>query len=208
MSEQTIVKTTYRSGGAGDLLDYIGREGHSLRDHTGERITESQRERFIEKSESHNFERDLIISPANGEDLSDREFHRGTRRTMNEFVKDRPTTSYVYAVHDDTEHKHAHVALTGEKRELYLDRDDLAETREIAHERFQSRTWEREQEQERERTREVEPEIESELEFSEGKQLDPEINSAEDRQAEREREREERERDLDRDTDRGMGWGR
>lgn len=90
----TIYETTYRDGqGAGDLLDYMEREDSPLRDRTGSRMTDGQREKFVEKSEKHQFERDIIISPENGEDMDRRDMGRATRQTMSEFVEDRPTST-------------------------------------------------------------------------------------------------------------------
>lgn len=136
----TIYETSYRSGqGAGDLLDYIQREGSPLKDRTGQDMSAEQRERFEEKSEKHQFERDIIISPENGEDLSREDMGRATRQHMSEFTEDRPTVDYCYAVHDDTENQHVHVAATGEKDDLYMDSEDIMEQREHAHDRFQDR---------------------------------------------------------------------
>jgi len=41
---------------------------------------------------------------------------------MSEFCKDRNTATYCYAIHRDTDHPHAQVALTGTKRDLWMDK--------------------------------------------------------------------------------------
>lgn len=215
MRDHTIVQTTYRDGGATNLLDYMEREGSPLRDRTGRELSREQREKFVAKSERHNVQRDLIISPANGKELTDRDLDRGTRRTMREFTRDRRTATYAYAVHRDTEHPHVHVAVTGEKRDLYMDREDIAETREVAHEQYQTRSWNRErdlkQRLDRERDRDREQGRETPGHSGvEPFRADPETPLQERQRERQEREKEkerkrEQERNFDRDRDRGLG---
>lgn len=57
---------------------------------------------------------------------------------MEQFAKDRPTATYAYSVHRDTENPHVHVAMTGEKTDLYMDRGDVENVRERANERIYS----------------------------------------------------------------------
>lgn len=119
----TYFDTDYQDTGAADLVNYIGREGETLvRDRSGRPMSDERKEQFVEKSERHQFERHMIISPENGDDLSNGELGRETRRTMEQFTKDRPTATYAYSVHRDTEHPHVHVAATGEKTDLYSGR--------------------------------------------------------------------------------------
>lgn len=161
MSDKTILHTDYDSGGASNLLNYLEREGSPLRDRTGRELTDEERERFVRKSERHNHQRQIVLSPANRHDLDDRDIDRATRKVMNEYAEDRPTADYVYTIHRDTEHPHAQVAVTGQRRDLFMDREDIKETRERAHEHFMARSHdhrhergrEREQQQEHERDR-------------------------------------------------------
>lgn len=105
----TYFDTDYQETGAGDLMAYIGREGDTpVYDRAGRPMDDEQKDRFIAKSERHEFERHMIISPENGNDLSNDEFGKETRRTMEEFAKGRPSATYAYTVHRDTEHPHAH----------------------------------------------------------------------------------------------------
>ena len=78
--------------------------------------------------------------------LSDRAMERETRRTMNEQLRDAPSARYVYGIHKDTNHRHAHVALTGNEHALTWNREDLNRLRERANERFieRQRSLERE----------------------------------------------------------------
>lgn len=133
----TYYTTDYQESGARDLMDYISREGDTpVYSRSGREMTESEREQFITKSERHQFERHMIISPENGEQLSNDELARETRRTMEDFTKDRPSATFAYTVHRDTEHPHAHVAMTGEKTDLYMDKHDIDTVRENANERM------------------------------------------------------------------------
>jgi hypothetical protein len=159
------MQTTYRSGrgasalvkymdretGADDLLNYMDREETPLRSAHGQPLSDPEREAFIEKSRKHEFVRDMIVSPENGQDLSARELSQGVRSTMNDFLEDRPTASYIYALHEDTEHPHAHVALTGERRDLYMNREDIDQVRDHANEQlveqYQHRSRDHEQDQ-------------------------------------------------------------
>lgn len=152
----TFVDTNYREHGAGDLVQYIGRDGHTVRDRAGREISEERKQRFIEKSENYGFEREFIISPENGNDLNEREIGREARVTMEDFVQERPTADYVYAVHDDTETRHVHVAMTGNRSDLHMDRDDIENVREKANERMVQRERYRRRQQEKRRQQERE----------------------------------------------------
>lgn len=168
----TYLDTDYRDSGAGDLVNYIGREGDTpVHDRAGRPMSAEKKERFIEKSERHEFERHMILSPENGTDLSNDELGRETRRTMEQFTKGRPTATYAYTVHRDTDHPHAHVAMTGEKTDLYMDKGDIENVRERANERmvererYKHRRKEKERQNERERReREQEKQLEKERE--------------------------------------------
>lgn len=134
---QAVVKTSYRRAGAGDLMDYIEQDSRDdLRDHTGETLDADEREAFENVSERHEFTREFIISPENGDQLDDREMSRQTRATMSDTLDGRPNTSYVYGIHRDTDNPHVHVAATGPENSLYMDRDDLDDVREHSAERF------------------------------------------------------------------------
>lgn len=160
----TYFDTDYQESGAGDLMNYISREGETpVRGRSGRPMSEAEKDRFIARSERHQFERHMIIAPQNGNDLSNEELGRETRRTMDDFTEGRPSATYAYTVHDDTEHKHAHVAVTGEKTDLYMDRDDIENVRENANERMveNERYQQRKREQQREQQRQQQ--LESEL---------------------------------------------
>lgn len=131
-----ILQTTYRDDrDASRLLSYIQRDT-PLRNRLGEEMSEKEIEAFIEKSKRHQFERDIILSPENGGKLSPEEFSLHTRQVMGEFLEGRPTATYCYALHQDTDHPHVHVALTGERRDLYMNREDIRTVRELTNEQM------------------------------------------------------------------------
>ena len=70
---------------------------------------------------------------------------------MNEQLRDAPSARYVYGIHEDTNHRHVHVALTGNEHDLTWDREDLDRLRERANERFIERQRSLEREFERDR---------------------------------------------------------
>ena len=163
----------YQDSGAGQLLSYISREPHELRDRSGERMAGEDIEEFIERSERHDYEEHWVISPENGERLSDDELSLAVRKTMSEHTADRPTATYCYAVHRDTDHPHVQVAMTGEKRDLWTDQQDLDRLKERAREHTREREHQheraREQKRERERQRRREREQERERERDRGR---------------------------------------
>jgi hypothetical protein len=163
-----IVKTSYRDGSAGYLTQYIGRDGHQLRDRAGRELSNDEVRHFVGESERYGHEREFILSPEEGEELSLQEFDTATRRTMREWSRETAgeTARYVYATHEDSEHKHAHVAVTGTRSDLFTDSDDLADLREHGREHY------REREREQERVREREPEREREQEQEQEQQSD------------------------------------
>lgn len=157
----TFLQTTYRDDrDASALLRYIGRD-QPLRNRTGREMTDTEIEEFIAESDRRGFERDVILSPENGGSLTPDDFSLHARQVMNEFLTDRPTATYCYATHQDTDHPHVHVALTGERRDLFMDRDDIEQVRDHANELFverhrgrdlqQEQTTEQEQDRDRDR---------------------------------------------------------
>jgi len=150
-----VARVNYSREGAGDLVQYIERGAdRGLRDETGRRLSDEDRDRFVRRSEEREFTRSVVLSvPEHAEaDLSDRAMGRETRRTMNEQLRDAPSARYAYGIHEDTNHRHAHVAITGNEHDLTWDRDDLDHLRERANERFieQQRSLEREFQQDHE----------------------------------------------------------
>jgi len=161
-----------RDRDARQLLDYLDREreqGRGLHNRYGEPMDQREIQRFIQRSEEYEYERQVIISPEFGEALSDDEMSLATRETMREFVEDRPTATYCYAIHRDTEHPHAQVALTGSKADLWTDQDDLNRTKERAKDRFRERELRRERERDRQHERDRSPEPEREREPDRGR---------------------------------------
>jgi hypothetical protein len=150
-----VARVNYSREGAGDLVQYIERGAdRGLRDETGRRLSDEDRYRFVRRSEEREFTRSVVLSvPEHAEaDLSDRAMERETRRTMNEQLRDAPSARYAYGIHEDTNHRHAHIAITGNEHDLTWDRDDLDHLRERANERFieQQRSLEREFQQDHE----------------------------------------------------------
>lgn len=152
-----IVQTSYREHGAAALLRYIGRD-ERIRDRAGRELSDREIRGFVAQSEEHQFERDVILSPERGDELSERDLERAARETVAgwERESDRPRGScrWVYAVHHDTDHEHVHVAMTGTKHDLYMDRDDMNRIRERGAELFREQERSREREQQREREQE------------------------------------------------------
>ena len=154
----------YQDGGAGQLLSYISREPHELRDRFGDRMAGEDIEEFIDRSERHGYEEHWVLSPENGERLSDDELSLAARKTMSEHLEDRPTGTYCYAIHRDTEHPHVQVAVTGEKRDLWTDQQDLDRLHDRAREHTREREHQHERARERKHQRERERRRERELE--------------------------------------------
>lgn len=157
----------YQNGGAGQLVSYISRDAHELRNRSGEQMTGEEVEEFIDRSEEYEYEEQWVLSPAHGEHLSDEELSLAARKTMSEHVADRPTATYCYAIHRDTENPHVQVAMTGEKRDLWTEQEDLDRVRERAREVTQEREYQHERalERKREREREHDQEHEQEVGF-------------------------------------------
>ena len=154
-----VARVNYRREGVGDLVRYIERgDDRDLRNEAGRSLSDREVDRFVRRSEERGFSRSVVLSVPDHADatprLSDRQVERETRRTMNEQLRNAPSARYVYGIHEDTDHRHAHIALTGLERDLTWDRDDLDQLRERANERFIERhrgpALDRERQQERE----------------------------------------------------------
>lgn len=140
-SDQTITDTDFRHHGASRLMRYIARGDHSLKNRAGQQMDQADRDRFQAKSQHHQFERHIILSP--GDDQLDQDaLEHATRDTINQMF-DGETVDFAYSVHDGSEsgdRQHAHVVLTGDVDDLYMDKGDCDRLREIAHERCQERS--------------------------------------------------------------------
>ena len=221
----TFMQTTYRSGrgasalvkymdretGADDLLNYIDYEETPLRSAHGQPLSDPEREAFIEKSRKHEFVRDMIVSPENGRDLSARELSQGVRSTMNDFLEDRPTASYIYALHEDTDNPHAHVALTGERRDLYMNREDIGQVRDHANEQlveqYQHRSRSHEQDQGHDHEHDEEHEHQQDRDKAQDRSASDDRDTGHEQGANHDAAEEDTDRSENRDTG-GQGYGR
>ncbi len=152
--------TNYQRSSAAALVNYIEKDC-PLRNSAGRKLTDRERQGFIEKSQRHNFEREIRISPDPAVNVSQRDLERETQRFLRDFSKGRTSVRSVYAYHEDNGIPHVHVAMTGEERDLYLDRDDVERSRDRLGQRLER---ERDRERERERTLEQERELEQQIE--------------------------------------------
>ena len=164
-----------RDHGAGKLLRYINRSKErgqererGLRNRFGEPMSDDEREEFIERSREYGHEKQVILSPERGDELSDREMSLAVRKSMSEFTKERPSADYCFAIHRDTEHPHAQVALTGTREDLYADIEERRRTRDRAQEHFREAERRRERERRREHDQEREKEHERNQERGKG----------------------------------------
>lgn len=147
-----------RSHSADQLLSYLSRDEHELRNRRGERMSEREVERFTERSEEYGYERQVILSPERGDELTTDQLSLSARKSMREFCRDRPSTDYCYAIHRDTDHPHVQVAITGEEQDLWIEREELEQRRREARQHFREPERERERERTRAHEREREPE--------------------------------------------------
>ena len=134
-----MLKTDYQEGGAGNLVDYIQRDREQdagatvdLRNPAGRELSDPEVDQFVDKSREFGFQRHMIVSPDPTGQYSPEEVNANTREFMHSEFAQQPTTDYVYGVHRDTEFPHAHIAATGERAELEMDREDIRQLREQA----------------------------------------------------------------------------
>ena len=193
--------TNYQNSGAGALVNYIEKD-YPLRNSAGRELSDQEIHGFIEKSEEHQFERELQIAPNPYADVSQSQLERETRRYIGEFV-DEPhsTVQAAYAIHEDNGVLHAHVALTGERRDLYMDADDISQSCDRLEQRLEpdlSPAPELEEqielEEERKQRLEQGPKYEWERAQEQSLDLEPELEREQEQQQEQERDRE---RDYD-----------
>ena len=158
------LNTQYQRSGAGDLVAYIERGSErGVRNAAGRRLADREIDSFVSQSERHQSERGMTISPDPEAAVSRADLERATERHLRDFMADRRSVSAVYAVHEpdrDVSVRHAHVALTGDENDLYLDRGDLERQRtrlakelEPGVERDRSQAQDRTQDRRLERTR-------------------------------------------------------
>lgn len=128
-----ILKSSYRSGrgcSARALTEYISRHRNfEVRDREGNVLSQEEIDKFIEKSETkeNNFEREFILSPDN-HDIAVDPMSDYTREGVERWIAEgnRGSVDYIYCIHYDKEdHPHVHVAMTGKKKDLYMDKSDL-----------------------------------------------------------------------------------
>ena len=160
--------TSYRSSGASALVNYIEKD-YPLRNSAGRELSQREVDEFVDKSKQHQFERELQIAPNPYADVSRSQLERETRRMIGEFTE--PAHSSVtaaYAVHDDNGVLHAHVALTGKRRDLFMDAEDVSQVRDRLEQQIKL-------EQERKQRLEQGPKHEWELAEEQGLDLEPEL---------------------------------
>jgi hypothetical protein len=133
-----FVHTSYRESGASALVNYIEQD-HPLRNSAGRELSGHEVRDFIDKSERHEFEREFQLSPDPEAAVSQRALERQTQRFIGEFLTNRRSVRAVYAYHGSTDVPHAHVAMTGKRRDLFVDRDDLARMRQQLEQRLEQR---------------------------------------------------------------------
>ena len=159
------LNTNYQNSGAGALVNYIDR-GQGLRNTVGREISRSERERFVEKSQEHNFEREIRISPDPEANVSQQELERETQRYLRDFTRERPSARAIYAYHEDNGIPHIHAALTGERDDLYMEQQEIKRDRQrLTRTMERGLTMERQQQRQRQQRRqrqrlELEPEME------------------------------------------------
>ncbi|GGK83236.1 relaxase/mobilization nuclease domain-containing protein [Haloarcula sebkhae] len=139
-----IVETDYQQSGAGNLVDYIRRDREQdagatvdLRNPAGRELSDPEVDQFVDKSREFGFQRHLIVSPDPTGQYSPEEVQANTREVMNQEFARQPTTDYVYAVHQNTDFPHAHVAATGKQAELEMNLEDIREMSERAETAFE-----------------------------------------------------------------------
>lgn len=133
-SEQHIMYTDYRYSSTRALTDYIDRPEHDLKNRAGQTMTDDEREIFQARSEHHEFERHMILSPAD-DDYSDEQLEEATRQSINDWF-DGESVDFCYTVHTDTDSSHTHVALTGDRDDLGLFPEETEPFREQSEEKF------------------------------------------------------------------------
>jgi hypothetical protein len=152
---------------ASNLTNYMSKEGHSLKNPAGNDMDETELNQFIEKSERYGFTRHFVLAPER-DDLREEELDRAARKSMNEWSEGKDTLEYCYAVHNDDDNNHVHVAATASKDsgDLWFDteQDENEYTRlrdDIAADHFNDHSLDVQQEQitEQEREQEQQPMI-------------------------------------------------
>ena len=193
--------TSYRNSSASALVNYIEKD-QPLRNSAGRELSEKEIRGFIRKSKRHNFERELQIAPNPYADVSQSQLERETRRYIGEFV-DEPhsTVQAAYAVHEDNGVLHAHVALTGERSDLFMDADDVSQARDDLEQRLEpdlgpAPEFEEQIELEQERKQRLEQGPKPEWERAEEQSLDLEPELSQEQQQDQEQKQ---------DRDRGQG---
>ena len=174
--------TSYRNSGASALVNYIEKD-YPLRNSAGRELSQREVNDFVEKSKQHQFERELQIAPNPYADVSQSALERETRRVIGEFAD--PAHSSVtaaYAVHDDNGVLHSHVALTGKRRDLFMDAGDISQARDRLEQRLEpdlgpapELKQQLKLEQERKQRLEQGPKHEWELAEEQGLELTPEL---------------------------------
>ena len=200
-----FVHTNYRTSGASALVSYIEQD-HPLRNSAGRELSDREVRGFIEKSERHQFEREFQISPDPQVDVSRRDLERHTQRFIDDFLTDRPSVRAVYAYHGSTDIPHAHVAMTGKRHDLFVDREEITQIRQTLSqhlEQAQTQTQEQRHEQEQEQQQRQGLRVDQELERVQSQRLElrPE-NQREQDQTQEQQQRQEQEKDHSQDQDR------
>lgn len=124
-------------GGTGKLMNYINKE-EGVKDRQGNAMNEEERNEFVQDSKNQEMQRRVSLSPtpAAGEEMSDEELELRTRQTMDDYLRNKPESTYCYAVDREKDHPHTDVILTGSEDDLKMYDEEREELQETAEERF------------------------------------------------------------------------
>jgi hypothetical protein len=157
-----IVNDDPGANDASNLTNYMSKEGHSLKNPAGNEMDETELNEFIRKSDEYGFTRHFVLAPER-DDLREEDLDRAARKSMNEWAEDKDTLEYCYAVHNDEDNNHVHVAATASKDsgDLWIEQqeedNEISRLRDdIAADHFNDHTTEQQQEMMIEQGREEE----------------------------------------------------
>lgn len=116
-----------------------GYDRTGIYDAAGMEVSEKGISRFVTESERDGARRSIVFSTAPiNDDISNDEMHRNTRQVMNRYLDESPSASYVYGIHHGTDRTHAHVAVRGDKRDLWQHDNELNELKVDAEKKWRS----------------------------------------------------------------------
>lgn len=126
VNSPTVSEQTYQSQQIGVTEPDVGvTDMDGWKNRAGIPLSGEDVQQFIARTQTYEFERSMTISHDN--ELGEQAAGEATRDAIGEYFEDAPTRDYIYSVEQGEGQTQVNVAMTGERDQMWMDRQQLEE---------------------------------------------------------------------------------